>query len=281
MGEAGEAIGFLCRWSLLALTGAILAAGVLACGLAASDVSQLRGEILVPDAVAAPGRALLRGTFAPVAMVGGSSSAVARLSPPSGPARLLTGSSGGEAVLLWPGELPPGPTRAVVLGNPYGRYAFGESEALLCVIPPHRVVFLVDAAMAAGCGAAAADELRLGIAALSGHGEIAFFHEGPQEAYEAVRDELREAFPGRAVVSALGSKPRPPASLRFARARLGGQRPGAIRVVTAEANLAAQAAGRGFETHLIGADRPPDAPEALKTWISLTEYAASLPDDAR
>jgi hypothetical protein len=278
-GHSREIIGFLCRWLLLAGAGAAVAAVTWAGLVAAAEgPRRARAQLLLRDWVAAPGRddgagVYLRAYLDPPASRSGLDVALMIADGrPLGVVRTYNGSCG---MLL--DDPPAGTTRLLVRGAPYSAMAFQARRCRVLCVPRQRAVFLVDARMVLAARARGDEHWPGCLRAMQAAGQVALFHPGPWERFLHCRRALRAAGAAECILFD-GSPADPTGTLLRVGRELGRQdRREGIEVVTADADLARQSAGRGFATHLIcqeAAAVPPGLP--LRRHASLANLKDSI-----
>jgi len=251
-GHSREILGFLCRWLLLAGAGAVVVAVTWA-GLAAAEVSgRTHAQLLLRDWVAPPGRAdgagvYLRAYLDPPASRSGLDIALLIAEGrPLGVVRTYNGSCG---MLL--DDPQAGTMQLLVRGAPYSAMAFQARRCRVVCVPRKRPVFLVDARMALAARACG-DELWPGcLRAMKAAGQVALFHPGPWGQFLQCRRALRAMGVAEPI---LFDERRPDPTytlLRVGKELRRRERREGIEIVTADADLARQAADRGFGTHLV------------------------------
>lgn len=250
----GEPVGFLCRWSLLALVGAIVLAAVSAmlttAGAAIRNVSpnMAVGDVVCEESrkrdVVVVGIPLPAMETAAPAMVLGSVS--------GGPLMLSVGY-GGYIVMRLP-RPKTGRYQLRLIGVPYGPMAFYSDDVLVRVLPADEKVFLVDDRLALSIGPNQRSAWRQAVALMRRYGEFAVFHSGSASQLAAVRDRIRRAYHQAPVLfddAGKGDSLRTLFRTSWAlnpRRRRGKRRP---RVITADADLARRAAAKGFGVYLV------------------------------
>lgn len=246
-----QLIGFLCRWTLLAMATGTMAAVVWAGALAAQEVaSDVDAVMVIPDKVLAGWSKLKwRGQIDPPGPRRSTSAALAYR--PGGPA--LFACTYGKWIYLQVDRVHTGLNRVTVKGVPYGAFAYKRVQALLCIIPAETDLFLLDARMALAVGdlghlAGCLEELR-------GRGQPVFFHAGPVDEFLEIRRSLRRLESITPMTCEMLSKPRAFVAVRRLAGRLGRYRKGAQKpfLVTADIELARRASKgkKGFPTYLI------------------------------
>ena len=247
-----EAIGFLCRWCLLALAGAaVLLVGWAGASASASLPAELEATIILPDGLwGRTERAHLTGFFGPSASTGHPEIALC-CSPDT---ELLLAPASAERIYPRLAVHHVGVNEVRVVGIPYSAQAFNRTEAVLQVVAPGREAWLVDASMALraarGGDADFAECLRMIRA-----DEPAFFHDGPVEQLPQVRLELRQAYGRTPCVFSTDKDGRPNTPLHTAWT-LGpdGKHPRKPILVTGDSPLGVALARSGFTVHLLGAE---------------------------
>ena len=275
-----EEIGFLCRWGLLAVAcGALAVILYAAVAVAVAIPRELEANIVLPDAIWQAGhreRAHLRGRLLPPGLGEHSCCPIV--------------TQAGEAQRFAPlaeqmlsprlGPAGPGLHRVRLRGSPYDSLASQCRQALVRVVPPERLVFLLDARLAVEARATDAAGLGTCLAQMRRHGAVAFFHPGPLDSFPASRGRLRRIAHD---VPALCSvrQPHEPMDVVWHAAWTLNRKEALLTVVTHDADLAAEARKAGFITWLVSA-RPAreaggDAPRRFGGLPKLKEYLAGRP----
>jgi hypothetical protein len=276
----GEAIGFLCRWCLLGLACAGLAAAGYVGVLAASPHQDtprafLSDEIfpvtnqfwilgrLVPPPTDAPNiRFLLRvGEGVTVAEYFESEPFYASANRPA------------------PGDFPTS-----VIGMPHVFLLFGADAGTLRLVAEDAKVFLIDSSLETSAGGSDPAGWTRALAAMRRRGSVALFHPGPPQAYEAYRRDLRRRGIGDPVLCALGDGESVDSTLLRARYALytDSRRGDLATVVTDRKETAETAARLGFSARWIapgGAGSPSDDVR-VKSYPSLDRFVLSIDVDA-
>ncbi len=278
VGSAAEIVGFLCRWILLG-GAAILVAVVAWESLQATvGVSQAaRGSFFVADSIARAGgeddvHFYQWGMFEGLGQ--GSGAEMVTVARPAEQTRLLSQYGKDLFWVRWSG-CRPGASTVVYQGVPYGALAFERHTARFLGVPAGRWVSLVDLRLADSARADRPDEWRRTLATMRAGGEVAMFFVGSADDYEAAQSKYRGS--GGDGPLLFRREPMPYLLKRVAR-DLGRGKDEAIRVVTADADLASKAGRAGFVVHLIGRQpmagpaRPGVVPHA-----SLERFKDSLP----
>jgi hypothetical protein len=187
-----EQLGYLCRWGLLMLAGAVLVlVGCLYCSAVAVSSSELSAAIILPDFVRMPAGHLWLPCYTTPA------SPVTRVILWHTNITGLEVSQGDtEPLHLWC-ECPhgTGEYRVTARGNPYSSLAMASAQSRLRVLGPKGRIFVVDCRLVdealgdpnrtAVCKAAVA-EMKL-------RGQIVYFTDRPVGEMAALRDRLRGA----------------------------------------------------------------------------------------
>jgi hypothetical protein len=284
-----EAVGFLCRWLLLAVVWVMgLAAGWVALVAAESVLLDPQATLVFSDAVWGPvgsQRMFLNGHVS-VSFPGSASfvlcsvpvAGASRAAPDEGlkapgprapresleaarPRRqrqLLGIVRAGRCGVPFK-AVPAGFYEVTVKGVPYGPAAFCFQRLWLCVVPRDRRVLLFDARLAARMSppqratgsAAEASAFRRMVLQLAGAGFVALFDYGGPQDLRSRHGVLRRSFPRLALVSLMDEQRPATAVLWNLAARL--NRPAAERmeVVTGNPELARRLAKTRFAVHLL------------------------------
>jgi hypothetical protein len=272
-----EVLGFVCRWSLFALAGAIcVAVGLVSALVADAATGEVCATMTVPDAVyfqKGDPRRLVWGYLQPDIPYYAPILGVCHNQ--DGPLLLVEG----DRKTLYPvvEAAETGVYRVTVTGMPHAAVAFQEEVAILRIVPDRREVFLIDAAMYLDAPAARQGEFRGCMAEMRRRGEPALFEVGTRQGFLAHRAKLRVLHADMPLLWAPQELGDPLATLHRA------ARPIKSRcvVITDQAALAAQAASAGFATELIApADQAAAAVGGLRRHDSIAkfkEYLASQP----
>jgi len=242
-----EVLGFVCRWSLLALAGA----GCMAIGwVSALVVDVAAGEVgaafTVPDAIypqQGDPRRLVWGYLHPHLRY--PAPIMAACHSQDGPLLLVDGDS----KTLYPvvEAADSGVYRVIVTGMPHSPVAFRQETAILWVVPQRRKVFLIDAATYLDASAARQAEYRGRLAEMRRRGEVALFEAGSRDEFLAHRARLRRLHPSMPLLWTPREVGDELATLNRAARPVKAQ----SVVVTDRPALAARAASAGFATELI------------------------------
>ncbi|HUT61108.1 MAG TPA: hypothetical protein VNA25_24945 [Phycisphaerae bacterium] len=268
-----EALGFLCRWCLLAVgCAAVLGAAYMGLSAAVSTGSAERVRLILVDEISRPATPTWVGclTEPPTERDGGN--------------LLMGGVPGGPRSFLgfWSGAFHLRSAAAVRLsrttacGVPYLRLSDAQAEARLLAVPTVRRVFFVEAHLAEQALAAQPQAWDRCLGLLRRRGEVAFVHPGPVVEYEAFRSRLRAAGQDEPV---LGSLTRPDGSVRVLRGvakRMGGNGAADMMVLTDRPAVAGAAANLGFVSHLIGAGEGVSPHRNLRRHESLQDLIEHL-----
>lgn len=270
-----EVVGFLCRWCLLAAVGATILAVTWTSLLGVLGVaSDLRTELVLPDFVVRPldeaNRAhWLEGQVTPP------------LSYPTVGLNMIVSPVQDLALAYWrerrwwvpASGLRPGSNRLLVRGLPYGPVAFQDCPLQVVCVARDRRVFLLDARLALGAQLERPRTLRECVGAMRRGGEVVLFHPGEVDRFVDCRRRLRNAGVELPILFDFRRKG-PLTVLRAASGRLGrGRERTGLEVVTADAELAREAAAARFRTHLVAADA---APEGVLHHRSVAQLKESL-----
>ena len=249
-----EAVGFVCRWVLLGLSGVVVLVAAGASVTAAASVAvDLRASVTVPDEIhrlGSLGRYRLGGRVKPDRYRGKSYITV-HTPGSAGPRHAWI--SGG-VLIAHPSAPGTGLHRVHCTGLPYGPFTFYDDEALLLVVAQDARVFVVDARLPAALSEPGRKELRAALAELRPSGHVAFLTLGAEAEFAAARALVRGLAPEAPLLGDLRTPVRPVAlrRLRQALRHIGLAK---VTLITADAELAAAAAGRGGAmpaTHFIG-----------------------------
>jgi len=275
-----EAIGFLCRWCLLASAGGFVA---LAAGAGASATAGVHEDVraaLVPhDWLAAPASATGKVRAVGFALV-----------PPLAPAwvdaalvhvegmPLTTARTYRDGCIVRPPRPREGTTPVRLRGLPYGVLAFRRGEFRIVGVPKAQRVFLVDARLAREAAGQADGDTPACLRQMRAAGAVALFHTGPPEAFVACRRRL-DAAGVREPLVFLG----PPRRAKHVVAQAAfylrrGPRGRGVEVVTGDPALARHLAAEGYSVHFVGPAAPPVGPGAtLRRHASLAALKESFP----
>jgi hypothetical protein len=277
-GRTSEAVGFLCRWSLLAgAAAATVLVGWAAVRATASVGRNVRATLVMSDWVARPAAragetARLPGCVQPpVAFAAPAALAVAEGRPLT-----IVRAHGGNC-LAEIDDPREGITQVIVRGLPFSALAFEAPRCRLLCLPRDTRVFLVDARLALAQRREHLGGYHACLRAMDARGRAVLFHPGPREDYFRCLRALRAAGSDRAVLYA-DVPPGRTCTVRRARGSLcPTRRARTPEVVTADAGLARAAAAMGLPTHLVGCDRrPAKASGRLTCHLSLAKLKVSL-----
>ncbi|MDP7163179.1 MAG: hypothetical protein QF577_00485 [Phycisphaerae bacterium] len=142
-----EAVGFLCRWSLLALAGAVVLVTSWAGLLAAAVADDLHAGLILPDALwhAKAKNPYLTGFLGPSAQ----RVTVSMTMHQDHFGRLHLTRTYGRSIQPHLPTPPIGTHTVIVRGLPYSTLAFQQYQGRLVVVPDPQEVYLVDARLAA------------------------------------------------------------------------------------------------------------------------------------
>lgn len=249
--ETREILGFLCRWCLLGLAWAALAAAGWV-SLSAARHYEGQSRIVMPDMVLAAGRgAHLTGVVIPERVAAWDGFLLNRL--PGGATVCNTGEHGHFLASAAGGGA--GDHEIRVIGVPYGLLSFQSARALLRVVPPGREAFFVEASLAEWAADHAPASWARCQTAMRQRGTPAVFCAGPVAEYDALRERLRKGGIAAPVVFAEERPGNPLQTLDRARRLLLTRQGGSSCVaVTDRAETAYRLADAGFLVHLVGAD---------------------------
>ena len=244
-----EALGFVCRWSLLGLgCAAVLGAAYMGLSAAASTGGAQRVTVVLSDGITRPSE--------PTWVV-----CLADPPPRNYQGNLMMGGVRGKPksfVGFWSGMFHLRPTAAVRLsrmtacGVPYRHLSYARGRGRLLVVSPARKVFFVEASLAERALSDRPEAWARFLELLRRRGEVAFVHPGPAARYEAFRSRLRAGGLEEPVISRLAG---PNGSVRVLRGiarNMGGSGAADMMVLTDSPAVARDAAVRGFVSHLVG-----------------------------
>ena len=275
-----EVVGFLCRWTLLALaTATILAATCAVLAAMAGAPGNVRARLVIADVLFEQAGEKL--TWAPCYQApkarGGIGPRVMTKRPDG---KLIFFASGIRAFYLpIPGDWPQR-SRLRVRGVPYSSLAFEAGWMLIHPTPRGRRVYAFDATLAGVLRKAPASPWHACLRDAAARGGVAFFSGGPPENIPVLRRELLEYYGTIPLLYTRSDRsdalPTLIALSRKLNARKTPDRPMPI-VITADAQLAQRCAAQGFPTHLV-AHRPNRLkPRAnLQIHPTFTELRATL-----
>jgi len=244
-----EIIGFLCRWCLLGMIGAVVVfVGWYSATATLAVAQDVFADVVLPDAIVRHRNYnFIRGYYWP--------------EPQQTHFPLL--------LCVWPKEelsanaisrkgfvvyLPHGrPDTHYVWtkGIPYGTMAFRENSAIARVVSPQQQVFLVDARIAkrmSGSNGDVRDKFDALLETLQRAGQLVFFDTGPFSDYTAVRRELRRQYTDTPVLARSPYSSSPVNTLLLARSGLWGRR---FVAITDDGELAKAAAKRKIPVHWV------------------------------
>jgi len=246
-----EILGFLSRWSLLALAGATVLASIYEGLVAAANISAgLNANLVMPDGISQPGMdrvAVLRGYVPAGALAGRAPMLMVRRDgqPP------ILAASRKDMVRAPIRSIDPGINRVFLQGLPYGSLALEGYEAIVLGAATERDLFLLDVRMLNDPSPAHTATVRDCLERLRALGSVGFFHSGPLEQFPRLRKQARQADAQTPVAFLKGDASDLTETLRSV-AWTWSRRKRRPVVVTADGRLASKAAAEGFAVHLIG-----------------------------
>lgn len=242
-----EAVGFLCRWTILALAG-LAVAGVGYVGILGSANAWAEPTRVIPVdyAWSQRGEFEMRAYLQPPVA---QSSHTRLMAAPDGHGP-LTGPVVGGFFILPLYRAQPGTFDVNIKGQPYGPMAYVQQWARLAIVQPQQRVLLVDAATAMAMSTRERELLESRAKAAGGFELIVLDGALPPD-YEQDRSTLRHlgwtqpvvnlTDPGRSM-----GKGQPKLAALGETARRLERQPKAVTLVTADRELAAGAAAAGF-----------------------------------
>ena len=247
-----EIVGFLCRWLLLAMVLATVAAGAVAGLQSATAVRDDLGTTMVlSDALwrqGGPDHPHLRGYIYP--SLNAPALPMALANRPGGPMMKLVAHQ--NVVYLETDRLQTGPNLLILKGIPYSAVAFQKQRGTLLFAPADKELFLVDDRLLSRRTGTDPETIRRLLARLQTDGYVAFFHPGDLVQLEAMRREAQQLFPDVAVVFYETKTPDPLDTLRGVAWSWGAKGNGKPAVITADEELAGAAAAESFRVRLVG-----------------------------
>ncbi|MFB3891156.1 MAG: hypothetical protein ACE15C_03935 [Phycisphaerae bacterium] len=236
-----EAVGFLCRWCLLALACTAIAAvlWVSAAGAVAGRGDQTK--LTFPDRIKPPEGVPICGLLRP--SNGGGSQGDFIVAPPGGEAKAaITGDS---EVWILVDQARAGGNRFIVKGSPYGPTAMISQEAKVIGIGEGAELFAIDARIPLRGSGPQREGLSRRIDALRGLGTVVFFD----------GDDVTQYARDRAALAAMGldipiiGRPCDKSDWPAVLCEIAGsvrQAKGRVKIITADGELARAAAAEGL-----------------------------------
>ncbi|MFP4105231.1 MAG: hypothetical protein ACLFVU_03980 [Phycisphaerae bacterium] len=274
--SAKEIVGFLCRWSLLALMLGLLGlAGVGFLQATGAIGSEMEPELMLPDQIRLhrPERAEYLHVFAdpPLRYKGAAVVAIRQ----GGRVRMC-----GPLVQNAYCRIDPEPGREEIaaVGNPFGALAFQRNPATMVTASAEEEVWIIDSDILLDLPRAPARSkpLRQLIGAVQSQGLAVVAESGTREEYAARRAAVREIAPDLPVVVRLrGRHYRQGAVRQIGRLfRRDGRKP---PVVTCDDELAILAAREGHPVHLLteGIGNPQEHPKIIH-YRTLTQLVQAV-----
>jgi len=143
-----------------------------------------------------------------------------------------------------------GVNHVTLAGAPYGELALESYHAILLMVPPQSSVFLWDTRSAIAAYQEDEKSFRDCMEALNARGHVAFFHSSGLNEFQQAKAVLREFDPAAPVLCLIRRQGNPLDTLWEAAWTLN-RKPRQMQVITADAELAKQAAAERFVTHLL------------------------------
>jgi len=272
-----ETVGFLCRWGLLALAGAVvLWAAWAAMGATAAVTVDLEANVILPDTVWGAGGKIMYAT-------GFLSPSTRRSAAPLGlyqdqSGRLCFARAFEERKMrTYLPTLPPGSHTLTVRGLPYSPIAFQQYQARLMVVPDATEVYMVDARLAAKGLRGSSIAMERIMAELDRLGQPVFYCPGLPERLVRLRKSLTK-FPNIPLLCVLDRHGRADPTTILGnvtrhKLRRSNRKP---FVITGDVEAARLAAKHGHYTHVVAPEGYiPDIPN-LRTHKSLSDLASHL-----
>jgi len=278
-----EAVGFVCRWALLALAAAtILAATCAVLAATAAMPGNVRARLVISDALceqAAGKHTWVPCYQAPEAHDGISPKVMAQRPD----AELVFFVSEHQAFYLSISRERPERSRLRVQGVPYSSLAFDAGWMLIHRTPRGGRVYAFDATAARVLRKDPASPWHVCLQDASTRGNVVFFSGGPAEDIPAQRRDLHEYYGRIPLLYARSDRTDALRTLSALSRKLNSRktpdRPMPI-VITADAELAQRLAAEGFPTHLVA--HPPSRLKArpnLRVHPTFAELRTALATD--
>jgi len=272
-----ESVGFLCRWGLLALAGAVVLWAAWAAMAAAAAVTvDLEASVILPDTVWAPGGKMMYATGFLSASMRRGAAPLAAYQGRSGRLCFARGLEERKMQTYLP-ALPPGSHTLTIRGLPYSPIAFQQYHARLTVIPDATEVYMVDARLAAEGVRGNSIAMELIMAELDRLGQPVFYCPGLPERLVHLRESLAK-FPNVPLLCVLDRHGRADLTTTLRnvtrhKLRRANRKP---FVITGGVEMARLAAKRGHYTHVVAPEgHIPKIPN-LRAHKSLSHLASHL-----
>ncbi|MFP3938558.1 MAG: hypothetical protein ACLFVW_09480 [Phycisphaerae bacterium] len=279
--EHREIVGFLCRWLLLAMVGAILLGAAWAGALATEAIAvETAARVVMPDGIARQRHNVWLVGYVRPRLPYSASTALLYQRGRAGDPR--SASVRGGKVNWYPAVGDAGLERFEFRGQPHGPLATQRCAVRLLTVSAHETVWLIDADWANRLSQDRGNELAGLLARLDARGAIAMFHTGPLNAFESCRDELRDKGFQYPILLELRDNGGPAYILRRTSRRIRRwEHNRDMFVITDDGEFARSAVEDGFRTHRVGEDSQPRVQSRLLTahgsFDELKENLTTLP----
>ena len=276
-----ESVGFLCRWGLLVLAGAVIVwAAWAAVAATAAVTADLEASVILPDTVWGAGGKIMYATGFLSASMRRSAAPLGLYQDQSGRLCFARGLEERKMRTYLP-TLPPGSHTLTVRGLPYSPIAFQQYQARLMVIPDATEVYMVDARLAAEGLRSNSIAMERIMAELDRLGQPVFYCPSLPERLVRLRESLTK-FPNVPLLCVLDRHGRADLTTTLRnvtrhKLRRSNRKP---FVITGDAEMARLAAERGFYTHVVAPEgyipNVPN-PRAYKSLSGLASHLAKEP----
>ena len=273
MDDTKEVIGFLARWTLLALAAIMVAVMVWTLSVATLGASSSSGALSVSDML------WMKDVDIDYMALG-----LVRPTPPpehpvlcQGPGdRLWQGHLRPDGAVICVSDPFPGVNTVTVRGMPHDRRAFQQCRAIILVAAVDQPMFLLSAGEYDFVVDADRERAKELLAAVQPLGAAAWLFVGRPDAFAAAREHLRTMSPATPVLYLSPTAPMSRDALRVF-LRRSNARHAPTTLVTHDADVAAVASNLHVETHLIGSDRVMSLRESVHRHESVAKFKDSLP----
>lgn len=277
--EQREIVGFFCRWCLLGLAWAGLAAAGFV-GVVAASPHQETPRAFLSDEVFLPTRyPWTMGRLVPPPKAAADVWLLVRV----GDQVSVAGYDESDLLFLPLARPARGDIRIGVIGMPFVFLMFPGDAGTLRFIAPDERVFLIDSSLDASAGGASPVLWARALAALRRRGGVAFLHPGPAAEFQTYRQDLRRRGIGDPVLCAF-ARGGAAATLTDARSALRAKdrRADLTTVVTGSRALSRAAAEMGFGAIWIvpRGVQAPSGEAPVKAFASLDSFVQSIDAEA-
>jgi len=262
-GSIKEVIGFLSRWTLLALASGILLGGAWSGMLAASGVAaDIRARVILPDAASDPPEGQ------PVRWIGHLDTLRYHKMPlflchADYQRKPTVAIALKEKLVVVVSDPRMGPQRVHLRGIPYGPMAFRRHNPTVLIVPEDERILLVDARLAHRAVTEGAEGFRESLAAMRRTGQYVLVDFGDAEEFASRAGTLRRMFPDTALLWPVPVRPALAAKLAFVGHCFGRRDRANLFLVTSDAETALSAARANVRVHYISGSGGPVEPHPL------------------